>query len=111
MDSKVEYEVLFIQFSVGNVVTLEEAQDGHVVLGVGGGVEVVRDWEVLSSHCTLILLVLTLLPPCLQLELSSDSDSELELIDCPRHVRRPGIKRRRILDGTNVHAVPIYTGR
>ncbi|XP_048476910.1 NFATC2-interacting protein isoform X6 [Rhincodon typus] len=46
-----------------------------------------------------------------KLELSSDSDSELELIDCPRHVRRPGIKRRRILDGTNVHAVPIYTGR
>ncbi|XP_048382130.1 NFATC2-interacting protein [Stegostoma tigrinum] len=46
-----------------------------------------------------------------KLELSSDSDSDLELIDCPRRVCRPRIKRRRILDGTNVHTVPIYTGR
>eukprot|EP00061_Rhincodon_typus_P002534 g17826.t1 len=32
----------------GVVVTPEEAQDGHVVQGVGGQVEVVRDWKVLS---------------------------------------------------------------
>eukprot|EP00061_Rhincodon_typus_P001303 g14353.t1 len=28
------------------IVTLQEAEDGHVVQGVGGGVEMVRDWEV-----------------------------------------------------------------
>eukprot|EP00061_Rhincodon_typus_P018508 g47706.t1 len=48
---KAEYEVLFLQFSGGIVMTLEEAQDGHVVQGVGGGVEVVHDWEVLSFVC------------------------------------------------------------
>eukprot|EP00061_Rhincodon_typus_P017072 g45605.t1 len=32
----------------GVIVTLEEAQDGHVIQGVGGGVEVVRNWKVLS---------------------------------------------------------------
>eukprot|EP00061_Rhincodon_typus_P016947 g45424.t1 len=32
----------------GIVVALEDAQDGHVIQGVGRGVEVVRDWEVLS---------------------------------------------------------------
>eukprot|EP00061_Rhincodon_typus_P014279 g41208.t1 len=30
------------------VVTLEEAQDGHVIQGVGEGVEIVRDWKLLS---------------------------------------------------------------
>eukprot|EP00061_Rhincodon_typus_P009316 g32733.t1 len=43
-----EDEMLFLQFSGGIIVALEEAQDGRVIQGVGGGVEVVRDWEVLS---------------------------------------------------------------
>eukprot|EP00061_Rhincodon_typus_P000694 g12469.t1 len=30
------------------MMTLEKAQGGHVIQGVGGGIEVVRDWEVLS---------------------------------------------------------------
>eukprot|EP00061_Rhincodon_typus_P001947 g16215.t1 len=30
------------------IVTLEEARDGRVVQGVGGGVEMVHDWKVLS---------------------------------------------------------------
>eukprot|EP00061_Rhincodon_typus_P001711 g15534.t1 len=44
--SELKYEVLFPQPSGGIVVALEAAQDGHVVQGVGGGVEVVREWEV-----------------------------------------------------------------
>eukprot|EP00061_Rhincodon_typus_P001409 g14720.t1 len=40
--------MLLLQFLGGVVVTLEEAQDGHVIQGVGEGVEVVRDWQVLS---------------------------------------------------------------
>eukprot|EP00061_Rhincodon_typus_P001918 g16129.t1 len=40
-------EVLLLQFPGGIVVTLEEDQDGHVVQGVGGGVEVVCEWKVL----------------------------------------------------------------
>eukprot|EP00061_Rhincodon_typus_P002797 g18490.t1 len=44
---KAEYKVQLLQFLGGIVVTLEEAQEGHVVQGVGGGVEVVRDWKVL----------------------------------------------------------------
>eukprot|EP00061_Rhincodon_typus_P001155 g13889.t1 len=43
-----EYEVLLLQFPGGIVVTLEEAQVGHVTQGVGEGVEVVHDWKVLS---------------------------------------------------------------
>eukprot|EP00061_Rhincodon_typus_P002347 g17282.t1 len=43
-----EYEVLLLQFLGRIVVTLKEAQDGHVVQGVGGGVGVVHDWKVLS---------------------------------------------------------------
>eukprot|EP00061_Rhincodon_typus_P013247 g39505.t1 len=43
-----EYEVLLLQFTSGVIVTLEEAQDGHVTQGVGGGVEVVRDWKMLT---------------------------------------------------------------
>eukprot|EP00061_Rhincodon_typus_P009526 g33099.t1 len=45
---KVEYEVLLLQFLDSIIVTLEEAQDGHVTQGVGGGVEIVRNWKVLS---------------------------------------------------------------
>eukprot|EP00061_Rhincodon_typus_P008452 g31059.t1 len=45
---KVEYEVLLLQLADGVIVTQEEAQNGHVAQGVGRGVEVVRDWEVLS---------------------------------------------------------------
>eukprot|EP00061_Rhincodon_typus_P012991 g39073.t1 len=45
---KAEYDVLLLQFAGGVIVTLEEAQDGHVIQGVGGRVEMVRDWEVLS---------------------------------------------------------------
>eukprot|EP00061_Rhincodon_typus_P013513 g39923.t1 len=45
---KAEYEVLLLQFVDDVIVTLEEAQDGHVAQRVGGGVEEVRDWKVLS---------------------------------------------------------------
>eukprot|EP00061_Rhincodon_typus_P002595 g17974.t1 len=45
-DPKAEYEVLLLQGGV--VVTLEVAQNGHVIQGVGRGVEVVRDRKVLS---------------------------------------------------------------
>eukprot|EP00061_Rhincodon_typus_P001389 g14669.t1 len=44
----IEYEVLLLQFVGGVIVTLEEAQDGHVAQGVGGRVDVVLDWKVLS---------------------------------------------------------------
>eukprot|EP00061_Rhincodon_typus_P001688 g15464.t1 len=40
--------MLLLQFPGGVIVTLEEAQDEHVVQGVAGGVEVVRNWKVLS---------------------------------------------------------------
>eukprot|EP00061_Rhincodon_typus_P016467 g44698.t1 len=42
-----EYEVLLLQFVGGVVVTLEEAQDGHVTQGVGEGVKIVGDQKVL----------------------------------------------------------------
>eukprot|EP00061_Rhincodon_typus_P014530 g41599.t1 len=45
---KVEYKVLLFQFPSGIIVTLEEAQDGHVAQGVGGRAEMVRDRKVLS---------------------------------------------------------------
>eukprot|EP00061_Rhincodon_typus_P003112 g19308.t1 len=45
---KAEYEVLLLQFPDGVIVTLGEAQDGHVTQRVGGGVEMVRDRKVLS---------------------------------------------------------------
>eukprot|EP00061_Rhincodon_typus_P016881 g45327.t1 len=45
---KAEYEVLLLQFVGGVIVTLEVAQDGHVIQGVGGGVEVVRGQKELS---------------------------------------------------------------
>eukprot|EP00061_Rhincodon_typus_P013604 g40079.t1 len=44
--SQAEYEVLLLQF-VGGVIVLEEAQNGHVSQGVGGGVKMVRDRKVL----------------------------------------------------------------
>eukprot|EP00061_Rhincodon_typus_P015244 g42810.t1 len=40
--------MLLLWFAGGIIVTLEETQYGHVTQGVGGGVEVVCDWEVLS---------------------------------------------------------------
>eukprot|EP00061_Rhincodon_typus_P003272 g19685.t1 len=46
--SKAEFEVLLLQFPDGVIVTLEEAQDERVALGVGGAVEMVRDWKVFS---------------------------------------------------------------
>eukprot|EP00061_Rhincodon_typus_P006852 g27913.t1 len=42
-----DYEILLLQFAGGVIVTLEEAQDGHVTYGVGGGVKMVRDWKML----------------------------------------------------------------
>eukprot|EP00061_Rhincodon_typus_P007956 g30142.t1 len=45
---KAEYEVLLRQFACGVIVTLEEAQDGHVIKRVGGGVKMVSDRKVLS---------------------------------------------------------------
>eukprot|EP00061_Rhincodon_typus_P010537 g34901.t1 len=47
-ERRLEYEVLFFQFACGIIVVLEEAQDGHVTKGVGGGVKMVGDWKVLS---------------------------------------------------------------
>eukprot|EP00061_Rhincodon_typus_P015229 g42789.t1 len=44
-----EYEVLLLKFPGGVIVTMEEAQDGHVFQGLGGGVEVVHDWKLSSS--------------------------------------------------------------
>eukprot|EP00061_Rhincodon_typus_P001577 g15181.t1 len=43
-----EHEVLLLQFVGGGTVVPDEAQDGHVTQGVGGGVEVIRDQKVLS---------------------------------------------------------------
>eukprot|EP00061_Rhincodon_typus_P001025 g13496.t1 len=43
-----EYEVLLLQLACGIIVTLEEAQDGHVMKGVGGAVKIVGDRKVLS---------------------------------------------------------------
>eukprot|EP00061_Rhincodon_typus_P015356 g42980.t1 len=48
MAPNVEHEVLLLQFPGGVIVTVEEAQDGHVAQELGGGVEVVHDWKVLS---------------------------------------------------------------
>eukprot|EP00061_Rhincodon_typus_P000801 g12776.t1 len=42
-----EYEVLFLQFACGIIVTLEEAQDGYVTQGMGGGVKMVSNQKVL----------------------------------------------------------------
>eukprot|EP00061_Rhincodon_typus_P002995 g19031.t1 len=42
------YEVLLLHFVGDVIVTLEEAQDGHVNQGVGAGVKMVRDRKVLS---------------------------------------------------------------
>eukprot|EP00061_Rhincodon_typus_P002914 g18810.t1 len=39
-------EVLLLQFADGVIVTLEEAQDGHVTQGLGGGVQIVGNWKV-----------------------------------------------------------------
>eukprot|EP00061_Rhincodon_typus_P003766 g20914.t1 len=41
-----EYEVLLLQFAGGVTGTLEEAQDGRVNQGVGGGVKMVGDRKV-----------------------------------------------------------------
>eukprot|EP00061_Rhincodon_typus_P000935 g13227.t1 len=38
--------MLLLQFPGGGVVTLEGAQDGHVIQGMGGGVEMVRNRKV-----------------------------------------------------------------
>eukprot|EP00061_Rhincodon_typus_P000829 g12895.t1 len=53
--SLAEYEVLFLQPSDGIVVALEEAQDGHVVQGVRGGVEVARDGKGVVTNRALVL--------------------------------------------------------
>eukprot|EP00061_Rhincodon_typus_P016665 g44996.t1 len=42
-----EYEVLLLQFADGVIVTLKEAQDGHVTQALGGGVKMVGDQKVL----------------------------------------------------------------
>eukprot|EP00061_Rhincodon_typus_P014254 g41167.t1 len=39
---------MLLQFAGGVIVTLEDAQDGHVTQGVGGGVKMVHDRKVLS---------------------------------------------------------------
>eukprot|EP00061_Rhincodon_typus_P001832 g15910.t1 len=41
-------EVLLLQFADSIIVTLEEAEDGHVTQGVGRPVEMVRNRKVLS---------------------------------------------------------------
>eukprot|EP00061_Rhincodon_typus_P001500 g14970.t1 len=40
--------MLLLQFAGGVIVTLEGAQDGHVTQGMGGGVEMVCNWKMLS---------------------------------------------------------------
>eukprot|EP00061_Rhincodon_typus_P014258 g41174.t1 len=42
-----EHKVLLLQFAEGVIVALEEAQDGHVTKGVGGGVKMVGNQKVL----------------------------------------------------------------
>eukprot|EP00061_Rhincodon_typus_P002694 g18237.t1 len=42
-----KYDVLLLQFADGVIVTLEEAQDGHVTQRVRGGVNMVRNQKVL----------------------------------------------------------------
>eukprot|EP00061_Rhincodon_typus_P017708 g46525.t1 len=46
---ELEYEVLFLQFEGGVIVTLEEVQDEHVTQGVGGGVKMVGKRKVLIT--------------------------------------------------------------
>eukprot|EP00061_Rhincodon_typus_P000494 g11888.t1 len=43
-----EYEVWVLQFVGGVIVILQEAQDGHVTQGVGGGVKMDGNQKVLS---------------------------------------------------------------
>eukprot|EP00061_Rhincodon_typus_P017199 g45786.t1 len=43
---KVEYKMLLLQFAGGDIVAVEEAQDGHVAKGVGGGIKMVGKWKV-----------------------------------------------------------------
>eukprot|EP00061_Rhincodon_typus_P010171 g34254.t1 len=40
--------MLLLQFAGGVIMTLEEAQDGHVTEGVGRGIKIVGNWKVLS---------------------------------------------------------------
>eukprot|EP00061_Rhincodon_typus_P005492 g25059.t1 len=40
--------MVFLRFPGDIIVTLEEAQDGHVTQGLGGGVEMVRNQKVFS---------------------------------------------------------------
>eukprot|EP00061_Rhincodon_typus_P013806 g40405.t1 len=47
-----KYEVLFLQFTCCVIVTLEEAQDGHVTKGMGVGVTMVgNQMVVLIGEC------------------------------------------------------------
>eukprot|EP00061_Rhincodon_typus_P016391 g44584.t1 len=46
--SEAEYEVLLLQFACGIIVALEDAQDEHVIKGVGEGVKMVSNQKVLS---------------------------------------------------------------
>eukprot|EP00061_Rhincodon_typus_P016464 g44695.t1 len=39
--------MLLLQFACGIIVTLEEAQDGHVIEGMGEGIKMVGNWKVL----------------------------------------------------------------
>eukprot|EP00061_Rhincodon_typus_P017139 g45702.t1 len=43
----VEYGVLFLRNACGIIVALEEAQDGHVAKGVGGGIEMAGNRKML----------------------------------------------------------------
>eukprot|EP00061_Rhincodon_typus_P007321 g28909.t1 len=63
--SEVEYEELLVQFVRGVIVTLEEAQDGHVTQAVGGGVKMVGDQKVLSfvTNRTLMFYKMVSKPP------------------------------------------------
>eukprot|EP00061_Rhincodon_typus_P012648 g38518.t1 len=54
-----EDEVLLLQFVGGVVVTLEEAQVGHVTQGVKEGVKMVGDWKVLFVACRTHMLYKT----------------------------------------------------
>eukprot|EP00061_Rhincodon_typus_P004829 g23518.t1 len=69
----------------GVIVILEEAQDGHVGQGVGGGVEVVRNWKVLSFVVNRVQVLCNAVskPP---LGLTDVAEATLEEADAIDHI-------------------------
>eukprot|EP00061_Rhincodon_typus_P010103 g34131.t1 len=82
-----EYEVLLLQFPGGIIVTLEEAQDGHVTQGVGRGVKIVHDRKVLSFVVNIVqVLFKAVSEPLLGLtNVEEDTSGAADAID---HIER-----------------------